>query len=161
MIEKQCDPASPVCRWVIRPNCSLTWHGAVYIYTAIFVVCTAVAVIFALHGFWPVLPFTGLELLVLGAGLYLSLQRGEDREVVTLDAETIIVEKGRYKPRERWEFPRAWARVLLERPRIAWYPSCLAIGYQGKRVEVGQFLNEMERKSLAKALEESIHSKPA
>jgi uncharacterized membrane protein len=151
-----CDSAGTNCCWVIRPNRSISWRGALYVYAAVFVFCMSVAVGLSLQGFWPVLPFAGLELLALGAALYATLLRSEFREVIFVGTDIVAVEKGRRRPQKRWECPRAWARVLIEPPSIAWYPSRLTIGSHGRRVEVGKFLNEMERMELADALERSI-----
>jgi len=142
---------------VIRPNQSLSWRQAVQVYTAIAFICLGIGIAFALHGFWTVLPFAGLEILVLGAAFYLCLARSQIREVVSVNARVVTVEKGRKKPEERWECPRAWARISLQQPQIAWYPSRLAIAFQGRRVELGAFLNEEERRALAAELQQVIH----
>jgi uncharacterized membrane protein len=142
---------------VIRPNQSLTWREAIQVYTAIASVCLGIGIAYALHGFWTVLPFAGLEILVLGAAFYLCLTRSQIREVVSVNASVVTVEKGRQTPEERWECPRAWARISLQQPHIAWYPSRLAIAFQGRQVELGAFLNEEERRALAAELQQVIH----
>jgi uncharacterized membrane protein len=109
-----------------------------------------------MHGYWPVLPFAGFEVIVLGIAFYLCLLRSQIREVITVNAAVVIVEKGRQQPQERWECPRAWARVALEHSPIAWYPMRLTIAFQGRRVEVGQFLNDEERRVLADELQQMI-----
>jgi uncharacterized membrane protein len=114
------------------------------------------ALAFTLHGFWPVLPFAGLELIALGIAFYLCQSRSQNREVVSVGASLVTVEKGRHEPQEHWECPRAWARVLLERSPIAWYPSRLCIAYQGRRIEIGEFLHEEERRGLADELHQAI-----
>jgi uncharacterized membrane protein len=157
VVELVCDPAGRDCHWVIRPNQSLSWRQAVRVYTAIASVCLGIGIAFALHGFWTVLPFAGLEILVLGAAFYLCLTRSQIREVVSVNASVVTVEKGRQTPEERWECPRAWARISLQQPHIAWYPSRLAIAFQGRQVELGAFLNEEERRALAAELQQVIH----
>jgi uncharacterized membrane protein len=142
---------------VIRPNQSLSWRQAIRVYTAIASVCLGIGIAFALYGFWTVLPFAGLEVLVLGAAFYLCLTRSQIREVVSVNASVVTVEKGRQTPEERWECPRAWARISLQQPHIAWYPSRLAIAFQGRQVELGAFLNEEERCALAAELHQVIH----
>jgi len=144
---------------VIRPNQSLSWNRAVKIYAAISLCCLGIGVLYALHGFWPVLPFAGFEIVVLGIAFYLCLVRSQIREVVSVNADVVTVEKGRRKPQEHWECPRAWAHVSLQRSPIAWYPSSLAIAFQGRRVEIGRFLTEQERCDLAEELEFSIRHK--
>ena len=141
---------------MIRPNQSLSWRQAIQVYAAIAIVCLGIGIAFALHGFWTVLPFAGLEILVLGAAFYMCLTRSQIREVVSVNASTVAVEKGRQTPEERWECPRAWAQVRLEKPHISWYPSRLAIAFQGRQVELGAFLNEEERRALAAELQQVI-----
>jgi len=112
-----------------------------------------IGIVFAIHGYWPVLPFAGLEVVILGAAFYLCLSRSQLREVVTVNDDLVTVDKGRRQPEQHWECPRAWARVIMERSPIAWYPSRLSVVFQGRRVEIGQFLNEGDRQSLAAELQ--------
>ena len=119
---------------MIRPNQSLSWQWAVRVYAFISLCCLGIGIAFALHGFWPVLPFAGFEVAVLGIAFYLCLSRSQVREVVSVNADKVTVEKGRNSPEEHWECPRVWARILLQRSPIAWYPSRLAIAFQGKQV---------------------------
>ena len=141
---------------MIRPNQSLSWRGALQAYAVIAMCCLGIGITFALHGFWPVLPFAGLEVVVLGIAFYLCLARSQIREVVSVSAAVVTVEKGRGKPQEHWECPRAWARVSLQHSPISWYPSRLAIAFQGRQVEIGKFLPEQERCELADELEQTI-----
>jgi uncharacterized membrane protein len=123
---------------------------------AISLCCLGIGVLFALYGYWPVLPFAGLEVIVLGIAFYRCLSRSQLREVVTVGSEVVSVEKGRQQPQQRWECPRAWARVVLEHAPIAWYPRRLTVAFQGRRVEIGQFLNEEERGVLADELRQAL-----
>ena len=158
MLERVFDPTGLDCHWVIRPNQSLSWQGAMQLYAAIACVVLGIGVFFAWHGYWPVLPFAGLEVLLLGGAFYLCLSRSRLREVVTISRDTVTVERGREQPEEHWECPRAWARINMERSSIAWYPSRLLVAFQGQRVEIGRFLNEMERQNLAVELQGMVRS---
>jgi uncharacterized membrane protein len=157
VVELVCDPAGLHCHWVIRPNQSLSWRGALKVYALIALCCMGIGIAFALHGFWPVLPFAGLEVVVLGAAFYLCLSRSQIREVVSVNADVVAVDKGRRQPQQHWECPRAWARISLERSPIAWYPSRLMVAFHDRQVEIGRFLNEEERRGLAVELEQVIH----
>lgn len=156
VIERECIPAGMDCHWVIRPNQSLSWRSALRFYAAISFCCLGIGITFALHGFWPVLPFAGLEVAVLGVAFYLCLSRSQMCEVISVNAEVVSVEKGRRQPQEHWQCPRAWARIRLQRSRIAWYPQQLAVAFQGKQVVIGEFLNESERCALAAELKQVI-----
>jgi len=156
VVELVCDPAGLDCYWVIRPNQSLSWRGALRVYLAITICCLGVGLAFALHGFWPVLPFAGFEVIVLGIAFYLCYARSQLREVVSVSADSVRVEKGRHEPDEQWECPRAWAQIMLERAPIAWYPSRLKLVFRNRQVEIGRFLNETERAALARDLDHMI-----
>ena len=159
MVERVCDPSGFDCHWVIRPNQSLSWRGAVRIYTVIALCCLGTGLAFALHGYWPVLPFAGIEVIVLGIAFYLCLLRSQVREVISVNADVVTVEKGRHRAQEHWECPRAWARISLQRSPLTWYPSRLVITFQGRQVEIGKFLTERERCELAEELEYTIRRK--
>ena len=159
MVELVCDPAGSDCRWIIRPNQSLSWRGVLWVYAAVALCLLGMSVAFVLRGFWPVLPFAGLELLVLGVAFYLCISRSQWREIVSLDADVVRVEKGRRHAEERWECPSFWAQVQLEKSPTTWYPSRLMISYQGRGVEIGRFLCDDERAALAVALKRGIRER--
>jgi uncharacterized membrane protein len=109
------------------------------------------------HGFWPVLPFAGVELFALGVALGLSLKRGQRREVISVYRDRVLIEKGAGTVEEQLEMPRQWARVVLEQPRWRGHPSRLLVGCHGKRWEIGAALTEAERERLARRLVELIN----
>jgi uncharacterized membrane protein len=119
-------------------------------------VCLGIAGAFTAIGLWPILPFAGAEVIVVGIGFYLSASSGQETEVVLVDGETLAVEKGRRQRRQRWETQRAWAQIHLLPPAIRWYPSRLVLRSHGKAVELGGFLNEQEREELAGQLRRAI-----
>ena len=82
------------CRFVLSPNCSISWRELIAFYLLTCLVAVAVGVFFTLQGLWLVLPFSGLEMLALGTALYLTSRKVYRREVITLDAHTTRVEKG-------------------------------------------------------------------
>ena len=103
-----------------------------------------------------VLPFAGLEMLALGTALYVVARRCCEREVISIAADSIRIERGVYYPRRCWTLARVWAQVVVERCPSAWYPSRLLIRSHGRTVEVGRFLNEEERQRLAVELTRSL-----
>jgi uncharacterized membrane protein len=143
-------------RIVIRPNRSMTRRQLQLTFAAIAIICLGIASVFAALGLWPVLPFAGAEVLVVGSGFYLSARAGLETEIVSVDGNTVAVEKGGRRLRERLEMQRAWAQIRLLRPKIRWYPSRLVIRSHGRAVELGGFLNEQERRQLAGELERAI-----
>ncbi len=143
-------------RYILRPNCSLSWTAAKLCFATIAGVTFTVAFVFAFFGLWPVLPFAGLELAVLGYCFYRCAAHAQNREVITVGPQVVKVEKGRTRPDDRWDLPRAWAVVAMERHAIRGYPSRLFLRSHGRRVEFGSFLNEEERRELALDLSRTL-----
>ena len=110
----------------------------------------------AARGFWPVLPFAGLELFALGLALGLSMKRGRYREFISVYRDRIVVEKGMGTVQERFELPRHWTRVELERSPWRGHPSRLLLSCSGRRTEIGAVLTEPERESLRLRLAELV-----
>ena len=144
--------------FVLSPNPAPPWPDIRLFFIVLATPSLLVAGGFAWLGFWPILPFAGLELLGLAAALYVTAKRSEQREVVRISKDKIEIERGRRHPEERVEMRSTWAKVLLKRPRTPLRESRLVISSHGSEVEVGPFLVEEERRHLAHALREAISS---
>ena len=81
-------------RLVIGPNASMSVRQAVWFIAWMCMVSLLIGGFFAWRGFWPILPFAGLELAALAAALAVSLRRNRYREVVDFDDEAVRVEVG-------------------------------------------------------------------
>ena len=145
-------------RIIIRPNRSLTWEQTKIVYFCIASYSLAIAGVFAVMGFWPVLPFAGGEIAVLGIAFYVNALAGTSVQVVTVGGDVVKVEKERPGPRCEWLFQRAWARVDID-----WSAgdrsSRLVVRSHGNEVALGEFLTETERKRLAATLVDVIGSR--
>ena len=147
-------------RFELTPNCSLTKGSALVFYLGIVTVSLTVAVGFALAGYWPILPFAGLELLALGAALRWSLHQGQRRELISIDEARVRVHKTSRTEAREYEFARPWTRVELVEGRAGNWPRRLLLRSKGKAVEVGGFLTDSERASLGKRLADIIPGMP-
>jgi uncharacterized membrane protein len=136
----------------LAPNCSLTPAGAKLFFGATCLFSLAFAMIFVVLGFWPVLPFWALEMLVLGMALYSSMKRRRYTQTVTITESSIRLVTRSRRGEAKQEFARHWAKVRLRSPRARSYPSRLMIESRGRAFEVGSFLTEEERCLLAKRL---------
>jgi uncharacterized membrane protein len=119
-------------------------------------IALAVGLFFTLQGMWLVLPFSGLEMLLLGIGLYVTSRKANRREVITLDPENTRIEKGVQRVDQCWEFKTSWVRVIDERKGGRGDSRTLAIGMSGESVEVGCFLANSEKDALAFQLKDCI-----
>ncbi len=141
-------------QWIIRPNRSLTGFQVQACYAAIAAPVLAIGLGASALGLPLILPFSGIEALGLGIAFYVSWKRGERREIVGVDGDSVYVEREPDQYRAR--FPRYWARIHLEAPGIPWYPTRLILRSHGRAIEIGAFLGEEERQSLARDLRSTL-----
>jgi uncharacterized membrane protein len=136
----------------ITPNCSLSVRGALLFYGSLCSVCFGIAGFMAWRGFWPILPFAGAEMALLGWALKASLARRFHRQTITVTETDVSVELCDRKHCSKVVFPRHWAQVKLRRPASRLHPSRLTIESHGRQCELGGFLTETERRGLAQRL---------
>lgn len=147
-----------VYRIIITPNRSIAWPQLVRIYLFICFTSFSIALLFAFSGYWVVLPFSGLEMLALGMGLYVANRKIYRQEVITLSNDSVLIEKGCHSPDEHWEFDKHWLRLTVEKKDNNHRKTLLFLGSHGKYVEIGSFLDESEKESLVFELNEGIIS---
>ena len=140
----------------IRPNCSLSVRGARLFFAGACVVPFGMGGVLAWKGFWPVLPFAGLEMVLLGWALKVSLERRFHGQTITLTERQVQVESRDGRGLSQAVFPRHWAQVKLRRPAARLHPSRLTIESHGRQYELGGFLTEEERRGLALRLQRLI-----
>ena len=150
------DVAAASQRIEISPNCSLTVRGAVGFFAGLCFVSFFVAGLMALKGFWPILPFAGLEMLLLGWALKASMARRHYRQTIIVTQADVSVELRDRIQCVQVVFPRHWAQVKLRRPASRLHPSRLTIESHGRQYELGTFLTEEERRGLAARLQRLI-----
>lgn len=152
--------SSPLCtHLVIGPNASLSQRQAWVFMCLLGTTSLAIGVFFALRGFWPILPFAGLELAAVGAALIYSLRRNAYREVVSFEASTISVVVGMAGGSRgaRFSLPRSGTRVLVEAGPHRNSPTRLRLSCNGHAVELGRCLTDEERERIARRMRELIH----
>jgi len=139
----------------MAPHCSLSTRGALVFFGSVCLPTFGVAGVATALGFWPVLPFAGAEMLLLGWALRSNMQRRFERETIDVTEEQIVIGYAQGNP-QRVVFPRHWARVKIRRPKSPLHRSQLVIESHGRAYEVGKFLSEEERHQLAAELEQLI-----
>jgi uncharacterized membrane protein len=144
------------CRRIeLLPNCSLTVTAAFFFFGTVALASLTFALFFALRGAWPVLPWAGAELVLLGWALWASMRRRHWTQTLAIsEREVEIVTRGPHGA-TRTVFSRHWASVRL-RARHGWQPSRLLIESHGRACEIGSFLTEEERRGLWRRLAELI-----
>lgn len=151
---EQCAPGE--VRIQLDAHCSLTPKSARWFFITVSIGPTLTAAFCLARGFWPVLPFAGLELVLLAWALSRSMRRGKQQEcIVITDAEVIISAQLGARPVVT-RFSRHWTRVKLRAPHSTLHPSRLCLESRGRACEVGSFLTEEERAALAVRLVELV-----
>jgi uncharacterized membrane protein len=141
----------------LSPHRSLTERQGLLFFLGVCTGSFGFAGLLALKGFWPVLPFAGLEMGLLAFALKRSLdQRHRMQTILISEDEVRIQDRGRRGASPVVVFPRYWAQVRLRRAVAASHPSRLMIESRGRSCEVGQFLTEVERRGVAQRLERLI-----
>ncbi|MBL8201108.1 MAG: DUF2244 domain-containing protein [Chromatiales bacterium] len=145
----------------LRPNSSLTPRAAAWFYGSLVAVLLCVAIGCTALGFWPVLPFAGLEAAVLLGAVRWVQRRATAREYIRVDDASVVIEKCRPgrrgdDGRMAYAFQRPWTRIELRRGRPAHWPSRLLLSSRGRSVEIGAFLTDGERQGLKDRLAELL-----
>lgn len=142
---------------VIRPNRSLPVPGII----ALFVICAAVLLVisigFAVMGAWLILPFAGLELVVVGATCWWMLRHHSDSEWLRFEQNQIRICKLNGSQRVDASFQRYWARIRLEASQPDGRQR-LYIGSHGQYLELGRDLTDAKRAEYATRLNAFIAS---
>jgi uncharacterized membrane protein len=135
-------------RLVLRPNASLSPRQALLAFAAVAGVSLAIAIGLTLMGFWPVLPFAGLEIAALGAAFWVSVRRNEYREVLDFCPETVRIQFGSSRAlglQASIDWQRAWVRVELKPGATTHAPTRLQLRCMAQSITLGRCLTDVER----------------
>jgi len=99
---------------LVFPNRSLT-HGGLFMAAGLCAAMTLPALVYAaLIGAWPMLPFLGLELVVV-SGAFVHLHRHhDDCEEIVISDEQVVVRRQHGRQRASLSFPRYWVRLVVD-----------------------------------------------
>lgn len=158
MVESEHDENTGEKTIVLRPNGSLSRNQAWALLVFCGVLMGTIGGLAVIIGAWPVLPFSGLEWILLAYCLHLSLRQSQEKEVITITQDVVWLEKGRDSPSQTYKFQRAWVMLRCTQSPIRGQPSRLTLRLHGKEVEIGRFLVESERQVLAKELKVLLSS---
>ncbi len=156
MVSAEFDSERQTGQIVLQPNHSWTWRANLYFLTTLFALSIGIAVMFLLLGFWLILPFAGLEMLVLTGAVYYCVRKTHRQEVLRFSMEEVVIESGVNKVEQQHRFQRFFTRVRVEPPSGSRRSQRIAITERDHKVEVGQFLTDEEKKTLVRELRHMI-----
>jgi len=139
-----------------RGNFSLEASGLISLLLALGAVTLSLAGLLALIGYWPILLVAAVQ-VVLVAWVFIRVWKNAwIFEEISIDADQISIVRQRYRKRTRICLDSAWATIRLEQPAVSWYARKLILRCRGQQVELGVFLTEDEKLSLAKHVSSAL-----
>jgi uncharacterized membrane protein len=132
---------------VLKRNCSMSPAELASVFAALAVLVLAIGAGFAAVGAWLVLPFAGLEVLLLVAAYLLYARRAADYEKIELDSGRLTVEIAQGARTARYELEGA--RVAVEEGRVV-------VRDAQEEVEIGRHLGPEARAQFAAELEKKL-----
>jgi uncharacterized membrane protein len=138
----------------LQRNCSMTPRQVARAYAVLCTFSLAVALAFFLHGVWIVLAFSVLELACVGLALLLYARHALDRERIALSSDCLLVECVQAEVRSQARLDPLWTRVLTSADAVPGGPrrALITLESRGVRVEVGRFVNDAQRRQVAREL---------
>jgi uncharacterized membrane protein len=138
----------------LQRNCSMTPRQVARAYGVLCTLSLAVALAFFLHGVWIVLAFSLLELACVGLALVLYARHALDRERISLSSDCLLVECVQAEVHSQALLDPLWTRVLTGADAAPGTPrrSLITLESRGVRVEIGRFVNEAQRRQVAREL---------
>jgi uncharacterized membrane protein len=130
---------------------SLSPRGRRLLLIAFFLVSLVIALAFALLGAWPIIPFTGLEWLVVVLALRAHARAGRDFESLRVDDHRLVVDLRRGERRIHREFNTCWTQIGLHCGRGG-HHCRLTLRAHGRELEFGRLLSDEERSNVASLL---------
>jgi len=137
-----------------RRNNSLTSSDRIFAFGLIALVSLGIATAFACLGAWLILPFAGVEVLVLYWAWRWIERHAHDYERLTITGDLVEIEVADVERLRRFRFNRCWTQVVCARDG-----ACLALRSHGKQIEFGRHLTNEERLKAAGALRQQLRDK--
>ncbi len=141
-------------RVVLKPNRSMSWRGNQLFLLSMFLLSGFIAFGFWLVGAWVVLPFAGLEMLVLSGLIYYVSWKLSYREVLTIDGQAITFEQGVQRPKQEWHFNRSDISLSVEPKEHSWSTPTIHFKHRQELISIGSFLNQADCDKLLDTLKE-------
>ena len=139
-------------RVVLKRNCSISPRGLLLAFALLAALVLGIAAAFAALGAWLILPFAGLELLLLGAAFWVTARHAADYERIECARDRLTVDVSEGERLRRYEFDARRlhvrlgesGRVLLDAPQA--------------RLEIGRHLDAASRAGFAAELGKRLQS---
>lgn len=138
---------------LLQANLSLSWMQNAQFLAAVFIALLGISVYFSSILGWLVLPYSGLEFIILAASLYLFFRQHNNQEVIRFSADNLVIERGKNRPEKTWVYQRQWSKFHIREQGIFDSPKIYLVAH-GKELELGAFLSYDEKLLLIENLKQ-------
>lgn len=139
--------STPSFSLVLKRNCSMSPKALAGVFAALALVVLAIGAGFALAGAWLVLPFAGLEVLLLGVAYLAYARHAADYERLEIEPGDLKVEVAQAHRVARYRLVNA--KVSVEDGRVL-------LRDAKEELEVGRYLGAEARVELAAELQKRL-----
>ena len=142
--------------WLMRRNCSFTPKQVGIFYLSMVCFSCLITAYFWWVGAWMVLPFTLIELSVLGIALLIYARHARDYEKITLHNSELIIELnlGYKTTLTQWNAP--WVRVKDPESLYDRKKDLVILESGAQTISIGQFILAEKRHDLAKEIRQAL-----
>tara|TARA_B100000900_G_scaffold338575_1_gene300801 strand:- start:1185 stop:1676 length:492 start_codon:yes stop_codon:yes gene_type:complete len=131
---------------LLKPNSSLTGSMRIFFLGSIFFICSIIGVGFFLAGGVMILPFAGLEIILVYLAFRLSFNWSSQKQIIILSKDHVEVRVDGLKEFFTWKEFRSFATFNVTKNNNKNHD--LSFRSKGKEVIVGSFLNEDDKSIL-------------
>lgn len=148
MVVRQVNSKTGKTQIIVKAHRSVSWRANVLLAASLGCVSMLFGAGIAFFGLWLVLPFAGLEFLLVLACLGATYRRLGYMEVISVEEDAVIIESGYDKPEKTVELLRAWIRLQFDDPASCFEVGTLRLQAAGQSHEIGRSLSKEEKRRL-------------
>ncbi len=124
---------------LIEPNRPVSWQVNIRFIKIFALISFIISTVSMYHGFLLVMPFSGLEVIVVFVCLHYVYKRYSICQVIYFTSNRIVIESGKNSAEKHIEYQRHWSKFHIDK-RLNYTIPQLFICSKGKSTEIGDFL---------------------
>lgn len=148
MVVRQQNSISGASQIVVKGNRSMSWRANVLLAASLGAVSLLFGGGIAMFGLWLVLPFAGLEFVLVLYCLGRTYRKLGYTEVISVGESTLVIETGFDNPQSTVELSKQWTRVEFDDPSSSFEVGTLKLLCGTRTIELGRLLSKTEKRQL-------------
>ena len=128
---------------LLKPNSSLTGTTRILFLGSIFFICSVIGIGFFLAGGIMILPFAGLEIILVYLAFRLSFNWSNQKQIIILSKDHVEVRVDGLKEFFTWKEFRSFATFNVIKDGTA--DETFSFRSKGKEIYIGDFLNKEDK----------------